>query len=81
MRGALTNGYEWLFMVLTVNPDGKGASYKASVHSYSAAPSYFGGKKVVPEDQADMIAGVLAFWVGCRLLGIFPGVLILPDPT
>ena len=38
MRGTLTNGYEWLFIVVSVNPDGEEASYMISTRSYSAAP-------------------------------------------
>ncbi|KAF5346079.1 hypothetical protein D9756_010837 [Leucocoprinus leucothites] len=62
-RGALTNGYEWLFVMLTVNSDSKGASYRISARSYSAAPQDAGGDVVVPNILPDMIAGILATWV------------------
>ena len=65
MRGTLTNGYEWLFIVVSVNPDGRGASYMISTRSYSAAPQDIGGDTVVHGDQTDMIAGILASWVCC----------------
>ena len=80
MRGALTNGYEWLFIVVSFNPDGRGASYMISTRSYSAAPQDIGGDTVIQGDQTDMIAGILAFWVGCQLPGMFFGVLTLLDP-
>jgi hypothetical protein len=63
IRGALTNGYEWLFLVLSVNPNGKGATYRISDRSYSAAPQEAGVDMVIPELSPDMIAGILASWV------------------
>ena len=51
-----------------------------STRSYSAAPQDIGGDTVVQGDQTDMIAGILAFWVGCQLPGMFFGVLTLLDP-
>ncbi|KAF8809241.1 hypothetical protein BYT27DRAFT_7187940 [Phlegmacium glaucopus] len=70
MRGALTNGYEWLFVVLTVNSDG-GASYAVSTRSHSVAPQDVSGKMVLNEDQVDMIAGILASWIqhSCEDIG------------
>ena len=81
MRGTLTNGYEWLFIVVSVNPDGRGASYMISNQSSSAAPQNIGNDKVVDADQVDMIAGILASWVGFQLPGMSFGVLTLLDPT
>ena len=44
IRGTLTNGYELLFLILTsnVNLNGKGASYRISDRSNSAAPQETG---------------------------------------
>lgn len=81
MRGTLTNGYEWLFIVVSFNPGGRGASYMTSIRSYSAAPQEIGGDTVVHGDQADMIAGILASWVSCQLPGMSFGVLTLLYPT
>jgi len=81
VRGTLTNGYEWLFIVVSFNPGGRGASYMTSIGSYSAAPQEIGGNTVVRGDQADMIAGILASWVGCQLPGMSFGVVTLLDPT
>jgi hypothetical protein len=80
MRGTLTNGYEWLFVVLTVNLTG-GASYVVSIREHSVAPQDVGGKMVLNEDQADMIAGILASWVCHRILRMCSGILTLLDPT
>ena len=58
-----TNGYEWLFLVLSVNPNGNGASYRISDCSYSVIPQEAGDNVVVPDLSPDLIAGILAFWV------------------
>jgi len=63
IRGTLTNGYEWLFLVLNVNSNGKGASYRISDRSYSAAPQETGVNMVIPDMPPDMIAGILASWI------------------
>ncbi|KAK2460199.1 hypothetical protein APHAL10511_007790 [Amanita phalloides] len=64
IRGTLTNGYEWLFLVLTVNSNGKGASYRISDRSYSAAPQENGVNiDMVTGVSVDMIAGILASWI------------------
>jgi hypothetical protein len=46
MWGTLTNGYEWLFVVLTVNLTG-GALYVVSICEHSVAPQDVGGKMVL----------------------------------
>jgi len=63
IRGTLTNGYEWLFLVLNVNSNGKGTSYRISDRSYSAAPQETGVNMVIPDMPPDMIAGILASWL------------------
>jgi len=63
IRGTLTNGYEWLFLVLNVNSNGTGASYRISDRSYSAAPQETGVNMVIPDMPPDMIAGILASWI------------------
>lgn len=63
IRGTLTNGYEWLFLVLAVNQDGDGASYRVSNRAYSAAPQEDFVDMVVPDMSPDMISGILASWV------------------
>ena len=68
IRGALTNGYEWLFLILNINSNGKGGSYRISDRSYSAAPQEAGINMVIPDMPPDMIAGILASWVCHQLL-------------
>jgi hypothetical protein len=66
----LTNGYEWLFLVLSINSNGMGVSYRISDRSYSAAPHETGVNMDmdIPDMASDMIAGILASWVCCQLL-------------
>jgi hypothetical protein len=54
--------------MLNVNSNGKGASYRISDCSYSAAPQETGVKMVIPDMPPDMIAGILASWVCYQLL-------------
>ena len=77
IRGTLTNGYEWLFLVLNINSNGKGPSNRISDRSYSAAPherisdrSYSASfdetgvnmGMVILNMASDMIAGILTSW-------------------
>ena len=65
IRGTSTNGYEWFFLLLSVNPNGEGASYRISDRPYSAAPQEAGVDVIIPEMSPDTIAGILASWVRC----------------
>ena len=62
--------------MLNVNSNGKGASYRISDRSYSAAPQETGVNMVIPDMPPDMIAGILASWVCYQLLWM-PCVFIL----
>jgi len=79
IRGALTNGYEWIFIILSVNPNG-GASYRASIPQ-SAAPVQEGDQITIHKTQPDLIAGILTSWVRDQLLLAVFYVLILLDWT
>ncbi|KAJ7709640.1 hypothetical protein B0H17DRAFT_1324529 [Mycena rosella] len=57
LRGALTNGNEWFFIILKVNPDGHGGSYKYSL-PLSIVPLHPTKQPSGP----DLIAGILADW-------------------
>ncbi|KAH9080449.1 hypothetical protein EDB83DRAFT_2609692 [Lactarius deliciosus] len=56
LRGALTTGTDWLFLVLTLNPDGNGAKYRHSVpiqHDSKRDSSIW----------ADLVASILLYWI------------------
>jgi len=65
IRGTLTNGHEWLFLVLNVNSNGKGASYRISDRKFSIAPHDNGVNVdlVISDRGSDLIAGILASWI------------------
>ena len=60
LRGALTNGHEWIFLILQLNDDG--ASYK---YSQKVQLTAHGSQSVY---QPDLIAGILAYWVSLMLM-------------
>lgn len=60
IRGALTAGDAWIFLILVVDPDGNGATYWQSeiICILSGMPL------VVTSPRPDAITGLLARWVG-----------------
>jgi hypothetical protein len=59
LRGALTNGLQWMFLILKLNP-GIGGTFKYSGEPLGLYPEL---EKNVFEGSADRIAGILSFWV------------------
>ncbi|KAH8998828.1 hypothetical protein EDB86DRAFT_2802703, partial [Lactarius hatsudake] len=60
LRGALTNGLEWIFMVVARNPDGNGAKYNHSVPIMRGRPQ-------IGDIWSDLVAGILSHWVSVGL--------------
>jgi len=67
MRSELTNGYEWLFIILTINSDDKWGSYRISSRLYSAALQDGGGDAVVPNTLPNILGGILATGPGSNI--------------
>jgi hypothetical protein len=63
IRGALTNGHDWMFLILTMNPDGPGTSYCMSEKLFVVEPTDVGNNQVTFPDIPDIIAGILTSWV------------------
>ncbi|KAF8910800.1 hypothetical protein CPB85DRAFT_667932 [Mucidula mucida] len=59
IRGALTNGVEWIFIILSVNEDGIGASYRTSVAIRFTLKFALDIEPPMP----DVIAGMLTYWL------------------
>ncbi|KAF9072052.1 hypothetical protein BDP27DRAFT_1418413 [Rhodocollybia butyracea] len=60
----MTNGHEWQFIILSINKDGNGASYKFStIIEYSILHPLDGGDPKPLQSGPDVIAGVLLDWV------------------
>ena len=62
IRGVLTTGETWMFLILVMDPDGDGAKYwqseklKILVHEFLQGP-------IVTPPAPDLIVGLLAHWV------------------
>ncbi|KAG6809850.1 hypothetical protein H0H92_014509, partial [Tricholoma furcatifolium] len=62
IREAQTNGYSWIFIILTFNKEGKGASWRRSLAIlYTTNDAH--GKQMLKDAEADVITGILAHWV------------------
>jgi hypothetical protein len=72
LRGAPTNGRDWIFLLIKLNNYYDGASYKQSVvirYSLFGA-SGLGGQVAVNEPWPDLIAAILSHWVSWILISI-----------
>ncbi|KAJ3546232.1 hypothetical protein NMY22_g2134 [Coprinellus aureogranulatus] len=58
IRGVLSNGCKWIFLILTLNEDGDGGGYVAS-----EAASILVGFSEVSKEMVSLVAGILAHWV------------------
>ncbi|KAF5388904.1 hypothetical protein D9757_005073 [Collybiopsis confluens] len=62
IRGALTNGHEWMFIILSFNKDGNGASYKYSIpleYRKTRTPN----EETPEQSSPDVIACILLEWI------------------
>lgn len=56
LRGALTDGHAWIFIILVLNSDGNGAKYRSSL------PIYVGHPQVI-KPWPDVVAAILSHWI------------------
>jgi len=62
LRGALTNGHEWIFLLLKLNNNHDGASYwQSNVVKFTPGSTHDG--QLILGDWPDLIAGILSHWV------------------
>ncbi|KAF9642126.1 hypothetical protein BDM02DRAFT_3124827 [Thelephora ganbajun] len=61
IRGALTNGRDWIFLILYLNEDGGGGTYLQSRPIELQVSSSYPYSVLPPEP--DIIAGILAYWM------------------
>lgn len=64
VRGAISNGREWAFMLLRINENGKGGRYEVSPPMAVAFERNYPNH--VMNRGPDIVAGVLAHWVRHR---------------
>jgi hypothetical protein len=65
LRGALTNGHEWIFLILYLNEDGNGGTYAESPTIRIQVTDSYPYRVLSP--GPDIVAGILAYWVCCTL--------------
>jgi len=67
LRGALTNGRDWIFLLIKFNNDYDGAFYMQSEVLQFQTVKNFDGKLVIPGPWPDLIAAILSHWVSLML--------------
>ena len=63
LRGALTNGLDWIFLLIKFNADYDGASYKQSSVIRLRTAESLSGQVSITEPWPDLIAAILLHWV------------------
>jgi len=64
VRGVLTNGCDWIFLLVKLNDDWDGATYKFStMMKYRGAVESLNGEREILAPWPDLIAAVLLYWV------------------
>lgn len=67
IRGALTNGHKWIFLLVKLNNDG--AFYHQSVPvQFETNQSQIIDQRVMSKELLDVIAGILVYWVSLTLI-------------
>ena len=61
IRGALTNGQVWIFLILKMNSGGNGATYSQSKRLSPLVPGRYGDKEV-SRTMCNTIAGIIEYW-------------------
>jgi len=62
LRGALTNGRNWIFLLVKFNDNYDGASYKQSSIVQLEQRRSIDGQVVIPKPWPDLIAAILVDW-------------------
>ncbi|KAH9042966.1 eukaryotic translation initiation factor eIF2A-domain-containing protein [Lactarius deliciosus] len=62
LRGALTNGHNWIFLLVKLNDDYEGASYHQSTMIQLETVRDVDDQLVIREPWPDLIAAILSYW-------------------
>ena len=68
LRGALTNGHVWIFIIIVLNHDGKGAKYRWT----SPIRFQWGMPVQIRKPWPDVLAGILLHWVSVQHIFLVP---------
>ncbi|KAH9989738.1 hypothetical protein BJV77DRAFT_1069301 [Russula vinacea] len=63
LHGALTNGYDWIFLLIKFNDNFDGASYMQSTMVQLCTIETLDGQPVIPAPWPDLIAAILSHWI------------------
>jgi len=63
VRGALTNGLQWIFLILCLDADGSSGHYKQSAPVNVSHITQIHGTPIITDPGPDIIAGILSCWV------------------
>jgi hypothetical protein len=65
VRGALTNGHDWIFLLIKINDNYEETSYKQSNEIQLKVIKNIDGQRVIHnlKPQSDLIAAILLHWV------------------
>ena len=63
VRGALTNGHDWIFLLIKLNDNSEEASYKQSQLTQLTFDQDFDSQLVITKPWPDVIAAILLHWV------------------
>ena len=66
--GVLTNGYNWIFIIVKLNNDYNGGSYNHSAVVKIRTLESFDGQVVISKPWPDLIADILSHWVSLILI-------------
>jgi hypothetical protein len=77
IRGALTNGQDWIFILLKMNADGNGGMYAVSEEHPVVLVTFTG--KTIEKPWCSTIAGIIAHWVSDFVPSLLP--LLTFGPT
>ncbi|KAM6489310.1 hypothetical protein JOM56_015211 [Amanita muscaria] len=63
IRGAVTDGHNWIFLVLKMDPNGDGAIYAQSLQRTRLMTVVPPGDEEISRTMCDVIAGIIGYWV------------------
>jgi hypothetical protein len=65
LRGALTNGHDWIFLLIKINDNYESVSYQKS--NVLQTKKDLNGQLVITKPWPDLIAAILSHWVSLVL--------------
>jgi hypothetical protein len=68
LRGALTNGRDWIFLLIKLTDDYDWAFYKQSGMVQLRTAEDLDGQLMIPGPWPDLIAAILSHWVSLMLI-------------